>query len=247
MTDIFDRMSRNLIILAIVAIAVILLLANSIKVVSETQQGVILRVGEPVAIINPYKPKQQFGEAGAGLIAVIPGFDSIIWIDKRVKDVDMPSQQVLSTDQYRLNVDAFARYRIVNPLRMYTAARTEDRLSSQLASILGSVVRSELGKRQYRELLSPERGIIMDNIRKALDVQATQYGRRDRRCADQEDRSARRRGAGRGLCPHAECAYSGSAHDRSAGCKAGSDHPRRCRCPRRRHLCRGIRKRRAIL
>ena len=82
----------------------------------------------------------------------------------------------LSTDQYRLNVDAFARYRIVDPLRMYTAARTEQRVAEQIAPILGSVVRSELGRRQYAELLSPERGQIMANIRNALGVQARQYG-----------------------------------------------------------------------
>ena len=88
-----------------------------------------------------------------------------MWIDKRVLDVDMQRQQVLSTDQRRLEVDAFARYRIVDPLRMYIRARTEEQLSEQLRPILGSEVRNELGKRPFASLLTPERQGVMDNVR----------------------------------------------------------------------------------
>jgi modulator of FtsH protease HflC len=174
--NMIERLMRHPLFFGIGAIAVLFLIANTIRVVPETQQGVVLRFGEPVALVNRYQPNQQFGASGAGLLAIIPFSDSIIWIDKRVRDVDMAGQQVLSTDQYRLNVDAFARYRITNPLQMYISARTEDRVADQLAPILGSVVRNELGKRQFAELLSPERGVIMQNIRRALDVQARQYG-----------------------------------------------------------------------
>ena len=160
---------RNPIAVGIAALVLLFLLANTVRVVPETKQAVVLRFGNPTLIANRYEPRQQFGGAGAGLLAVIPFADTVIWIDKRVRDVNMPGQQVLSTDQYRLNVDAFARYRIVDPLRMYTSARTEERIQDQIAPILGSVVRSELGRRQYAELLSPERGVIMDNIQTALD------------------------------------------------------------------------------
>ena len=171
-----ERLMRNPMLFGLAALAVVFLLANTVRIVPETQQGVILRFGNPTLLVNRYQPKQQFGGEGAGLLAVLPFADSIIWIDKRVRDVDMVGQQVLSTDQYRLNVDAFARYRIVDPLRMYISARTEDRVADQLAPILGSVVRNELGKRPFAELLSPERGVIMQNVRRALDVQARQYG-----------------------------------------------------------------------
>ncbi len=176
MTALFERLIRNPAVFGIIALALLFVVANTIKIVPETQQGVVLRFGEPVAIVNRFVARQQFGESGAGLLAVVPFADSVIWIDKRVRDVDMQGQQVLSTDQYRLNVDAFARYRIVDPLRMYISARTEDRVADQLAPILGSVVRNELGKRPFAELLSPERGVIMQNVRRALDVQARQYG-----------------------------------------------------------------------
>ena len=88
----------------------------------------------------------------------------------------MDDQPVLSTDQYRLEVDAFARFRIVNPLQMYVAARTEENLVNQLRPILASVLRNEFGRRPSAALLTPERGEMMTNIKNALDRVARQYG-----------------------------------------------------------------------
>ncbi len=88
----------------------------------------------------------------------------------------MERQQVLSTDQLRLQVDAYARYRIVDPLRMFIAAGTEERVSDALRPILGSTLRAELGKRRFALLLSPERGVMMDNVRARLNRVARQYG-----------------------------------------------------------------------
>jgi membrane protease subunit HflC len=117
-----------------------------------------------------------FGQTGAGIIARWPFAEEIHWIDKRILSVDMAGQQVLSTDQLRLEVDAFARYRITDPLRMYISARTEQRVSDQLRPILGSALRNELGRRPFAALLSPERGQIMANIETALNRVARQYG-----------------------------------------------------------------------
>ena len=88
----------------------------------------------------------------------------------------MDKQQVLSTDQLRLEVDAFARYRVVDPLRMYIRARSTDQFERSLAPILGSQLRNELGKRPFASLLSPEREGVMGNIRRGLDRVARQYG-----------------------------------------------------------------------
>src|SRR3546814_19155824 len=106
----------------------------------------------------------------------MPFIDSVQKIDKRVLGINMERQQVLSTDQQRLQVDAFARFRITNPVRMYTAIRSEERLQQQLATILGSSLRNELGKRTFVTLLSPERGAVMDNIQVALNREARKYG-----------------------------------------------------------------------
>jgi modulator of FtsH protease HflC len=170
------RLLRNPIALLVGAIALLILLVSTVSIVPETRQGVVLRLGKADRIINGYKPSQTFGGTGAGIVARIPFIEEIVWIDKRILDVDMDPQQVLSTDQLRLNVDAYARYRIVDPLRMYASARNVENVSNALRPILGSALRNELGKRQFAELLSPERGRVMDNIQTGLDRVARQYG-----------------------------------------------------------------------
>jgi modulator of FtsH protease HflC len=170
------QLSRNPIAWGIVAIALIILIISTFYVVPETKQGVVLRFGQPVKTINRYKAGEQFGQTGAGLVAVLPFFEQVVWIDKRVRDVDMERQQVLSTDQLRLNIDAFARFRIIDPLRMVITAKSESNVADALRPILGSALRNELGKRPFAALLSPERGQVMDNIRVGLDKVARQYG-----------------------------------------------------------------------
>lgn len=171
-----DRIRANPLMLIFGALAVIILLFSTISVVPETKQGVVLQLGKANRIINGYKAGQPFGATGAGLVAQIPFVEEVVWIDKRILDIDMDPQQVLSTDQLRLNVDAYARYRIIDPLQMYITARTTENVSNALRPILGSALRNELGKRKFAELLSPERDRVMDNIQAGLDRVARQYG-----------------------------------------------------------------------
>ena len=161
---------------AVIGFLMLLLLMSSISIVPETSQGVVAQFGKPVRIVNRYKPGDQFGGVGAGLAFRVPFLESIVWIDKRVRDLDMDKQQVLSTDQRRLEVDAFARYRVVDPLRMYLAARSVERVELAMKPILGSQLRNELGKRPFAALLSPEREGAMENIRSGLNRVARQYG-----------------------------------------------------------------------
>jgi modulator of FtsH protease HflC len=168
--------ATNPIKLLIAAFVLLILLASTVSIVPETRQGIVLRLGKADRIINGYNAKEAFGATGAGLVARIPFIENIVWIDKRILDVDMEPQQVLSTDQLRLNVDAYARYRIVDPLRMYTTARSVENVSDALRPILGSALRNELGKRTFATLLSPERGQVMDNVQAGLAKIAKQYG-----------------------------------------------------------------------
>jgi membrane protease subunit HflC len=171
-----SRIVRNPIALAFLAIVLLVLIGSTFAVVPETRQAVIVRFGEPQRIINPYKRGETFGNTQAGLIARMPFIEKIEWIDKRILSIPMERQQVLSTDQLRLQVDAFARYRIIDPLQMFISAGTEEKVSDQLKPILGSALRNELGKRQFAALLSPERGQMMENIKNALNRVAGQYG-----------------------------------------------------------------------
>ena len=164
------------ILTAILGIFLLVVLLGSFPIVPETKQAVVVRFGEPVRILNRYEAGRPIGAAGAGISWRIPFAEDIQWIDKRVLDVDMQTQQVLSTDQRRLQVDAYARYRIVDPLLMFIRARTEEQLKEQLRPILGSEVRNELGKVEFAALLSPERQGVMDHVRTSLNRIAGQYG-----------------------------------------------------------------------
>jgi membrane protease subunit HflC len=172
MESVWQNHKMSLIALAVVVVAAL----STIIVVPETQQAVIIRTGQPVAVVNKFKPNQPYGRTGAGIWWRIPFFDRVEYIDKRVLSLDMQPQQVLSTDQLRLNVDAFARYRIIDPVKMVQTAGTAANVESQLAPILSSVVRQELGRRSFGSLLTAERGTTMQNIRKLLDTQAREYG-----------------------------------------------------------------------
>jgi len=171
-----DVIRRHPFAAAFIGFMLLVLLLSSISIVPETRQGVVARFGKPVRIINRYQAGAQFGGRGAGIAFRIPFAETIVWIDKRVRDLDMDKQQVLSTDQRRLEVDAFARYRVVDPLRMYLAARSVDRVEQAMKPILGSQLRNELGKRPFASLLSPEREGAMENIRAGLNRVARQYG-----------------------------------------------------------------------
>ena len=160
----------------IAAGAVAIALMLSVIVVPEDQQAVVVQTGKPVRVYNPFVDKADFGETGAGVHFRIPLVEQVIRIDKRLLSVDMQQQQVLSTDQQRLNVDAYARYRIVNPVKMVETAGTAERVTQQLEPILSSAVRQELGKRTFQSLLTAERGQAMENIRKSLDHEAREYG-----------------------------------------------------------------------
>jgi modulator of FtsH protease HflC len=174
------RLFRNPMAIGILLLALVVLLANTVSIVPETKQAVILRFQNPIQLINQYQRGEQFGRTGAGLIARIPFIDRVVWIDKRVLDIELDNQPVLSTDQLRLEVDAFARFRVVNPLQAVistgSTANTEQRVADQLRPLLSSALRNELGKRPFSALLSPERAQVMDNIQAALDRVARQYG-----------------------------------------------------------------------
>ena len=171
-----DFVRRHPMMSGLLVLFILFLVTSAFAIVPETRQGIVVQFGKPVRIINRYEAGDQFGGPGAGIAWRIPLAENIVWLDKRVRDIDMERQQVLSTDQLRLEVDAFARYRIVDPLRMFIAAGTEQRVESALRPILGSQLRNELGKRPFASLLSPEREGVMDNIQAGLNRVARQYG-----------------------------------------------------------------------
>lgn len=162
---------------SIVAVAVALVAAVScLKVVDEKTQAVVVRLGQPDRVINRFRPDVEFGKTGAGVVWRIPFIEQVVEIDRRILDLDMERQQVLSADQRRLEVDAFARFRIIDPVRMVQTAGTTERVTEQLQPILNSALRQELGKRSFNSLLTADRGKAMEQIRAGLDREAREYG-----------------------------------------------------------------------
>ena len=162
---------------AIVAVAGLALVAlSTIIVVPETEQAVVVRLGEPNRVINRFRPNVDFGQTGAGLSWRIPGMEKVVRIDKRLMTVDMEAQEVLSIDQLRLEVDAFARFRVIDPVKMVRTAGTTERVTEQLQPIFTSVLRQELGRRTFSALLTAERSAAMVKIRQGLDKEAREYG-----------------------------------------------------------------------
>ncbi|WP_419827514.1 protease modulator HflC [Sphingomonas sp.] len=174
-----SRALRNPIGWAVLLVILVLACASVFTIVPETGQALVVRMGQPQRVVNGYGTDRQSGNDGAGLVAHVPLIEQVVFVDKRVRDLDMPRQPVLSTDQQRLEVDAFARYRIVDPLRLYLAARADEgRLADVLKPLLGSALRDEFGRRRLAALLSPERDAAMGDVRDTLDRAARRYGAR---------------------------------------------------------------------
>ncbi|BDI60195.1 protease modulator HflC [Qipengyuania nanhaisediminis] len=172
MSDIWTTY-RLYIVAALVVLAAVL---STLFVTPETKQAVIIRTGEPREIVNMFTPDDPFGQTGAGIWYRIPFVDRVQMVERRVLDLDMDNEQVLTSDQQRLRVNAYARYRIIQPVTMIQRSGDEERLNAQLAPILRSALRQELGRRTFASLLTAERGTAMNSIRDTLDRQAREYG-----------------------------------------------------------------------
>lgn len=154
--------------LAVVGVAVILLgvlAVNSLFVVSQTQQALVLRLGE-------YKRQIQ----QPGLNVKIPFFEDAVYYERRALDVDPPKQQVILSDQKRLDVDSYARYRIIDPLLFFQAVRTEREARARLSAIINSSLRRVLGSQTLFNILSEKRVAIMAEIRSEVNGPAQRLG-----------------------------------------------------------------------
>lgn len=155
----------------IIAALALVALMMSAFIVNEEEQIVVIRTGEPVRTVNT-----PGGTTGAGFYVRIPIIESIRRIEKRVLDLEMTDEEVLSNDQQRLLVNAYARFRIVDPIRMVERAGTTDGVRNALEPILNSALRQELGRRTFAAMLTAERGNALANVRSNLDREARQYG-----------------------------------------------------------------------
>lgn len=166
-----DRIWENykLVIIA-VGIAVVGFFMSAF-VVAEEEQAVVIQTGRPIGTVNTIN-----GNTSAGLYFRVPLIQTVERVEKRVIDLEMTDEEVLSNDQQRLIVNAYARFRIVDPIRMVERAGSTDGVRVALEPILNSVLRQELGRRTFQAMLTAERGTALATVRANLDRQARQYG-----------------------------------------------------------------------
>ena len=148
-----------------VLVAILFVAANSVYVVNQAEQAIVLQFGEPVRLVKE-----------PGLKFKIPFIQNVTLYDTRLLNLDPPAQEVVLNDKKRLDVDSFTRYRIVDPLKFYKTVRTEAQARSKLEEIVNSSVRKILGRITLQELLSQKRTQIMADISSAVKVDAGQIG-----------------------------------------------------------------------
>jgi membrane protease subunit HflC len=157
---------------AIVALAVLVvaLLAadGSMYTVSQTEQAVVLRFGDPV----PGRERVT----DPGLHFKIPFVESVVILDKRILDLETPQAEVLAHDNNRLLVDAFMRYRIVDPLKFYQTVRTVDGGASQLGLVLNSTIRRILGDASMTDIVRDKREELMTQILAQVNAETDRIG-----------------------------------------------------------------------
>ena len=148
-------------ILAVAGFAIYL----SLFTVKEINQAIVLQFGDPKKIISQ-----------PGLQVKIPFIQNVVFLDRRILNLDAPPEEVIASDQKRLIVDAYARFKIVDPLKFYISVGDERVARSRLATIINSRLRGVLGKQSLATLLSEDRSKQMDIIQDDVNAEAQNFG-----------------------------------------------------------------------
>jgi membrane protease subunit HflC len=162
-------MKNSLIVVAALVLIIATIAAGgALFTVAQTEQALVLRFGEPVAgrglITDP------------GLHFKIPIIENVVFLDNRILDVESPSLEVLASDNQRLEVDSFIRYRIADPLRFFQTVGGISGANNQLASVLNSAVRRVLSEANQRQIVRDERAGLMVKIKEQANAEAGKFG-----------------------------------------------------------------------
>jgi membrane protease subunit HflC len=152
-------------VIAALIIVALIVAYGALFTVYQTRQALVVRLGQPVRVVTE-----------PGLHSKVPLIDSVINIDKRILDLENPAQEVIASDQKRLVVDAFARYRIKEPLKFYQTVGTVEGANLQLSILLNSALRRVLGEATLTQVVRDQRENLMARVREALDGEAQAFG-----------------------------------------------------------------------
>jgi membrane protease subunit HflC len=159
----FNRSQLTALGIAIIVVGIVAF--SSLFTVDQRQQALVLQLGEPKRVINE-----------PGLWTKLPFIQNVVYYDKRVLDLDPTVEQVILADQIRLDVDSFARYRIVDPLRFFQAVTSEAEFRQRLSNVVNSSLRRVLGSVSLLTVLSQDRDNIMADIKKDVDSEMRNFG-----------------------------------------------------------------------
>ncbi len=158
-------MKKNLQMFLFCVAVLFVIASQSLYVVQQPEQAIVLQFGEPVRLVQD-----------AGLKIKLPFIQNVVFYDKRLLNLEPPAQEVVLKDKKRLDVDTFSRYRIVEPLTFYKTVRYEYQAQNRLQEIVNSSARNVLATVTLRELLSEKRTEIMRRISDAVKDDAKQIG-----------------------------------------------------------------------
>jgi len=152
-------------VLAALALVALLIAYGSLFTVYQTDQVLVVRLGEPIRTVTE-----------PGLNFKLPLLDSVISVDKRILDLENPSQEVIASDQKRLVVDAFARYRVADPLKFYQTIGVIEGANARLSTLLNSALRRVLGEATTTDIVRDKRSQLMSMVRDQLEHEAQSFG-----------------------------------------------------------------------
>ena len=157
--------SKKPVIFGVFALATLVVVSQTFFTVHETQQAIVLQFGDPRAVKD--KP---------GLHWKVPFVQNVTFYEKRTLDLDPPPFEVLLTDKKRINVDAFARYRIVNALEFFKTVQNEIGARDRLAALVNPALRAVIARVSLKEVLSAKRTDLMEQIQKDIEADALRFG-----------------------------------------------------------------------
>jgi membrane protease subunit HflC len=156
---------KNLTIGAAAVFAALVLLSGSVFTVYQTEQAIILQFGDPKRVIKE-----------AGLKFKLPFIQEVVRMDKRILSLNVPSEEIIASDQRRLVVDSFARFRIIDPLKFYQSVNNEVLARARLGTVMNSSLRRVLANQDSIAIVSGERSATMQQIASFVNVEAGGFG-----------------------------------------------------------------------
>jgi membrane protease subunit HflC len=152
-------------IVAALVLAALIVAYGSLFTVYQTDQVIVVRLGQPIRVVTT-----------PGLNFKVPLLDSVISVDKRIVDLENPAQEVIASDQKRLVVDAFARYRINDALKFYQTIGAIEGANARLSTLLNSALRRVLGEASTIDIVRDKRAQLMSQVRTQLENEAQSFG-----------------------------------------------------------------------